>query len=407
MLVIAASVADATPDDQFKVSKLDVCAERVKFYTVDATQKDAYEYSPSGQSLANYDLHSANTNPRGVTTTAVGDKLWVVDGNKIVYVYDADGKSLGSWTANGLTTPEDVATNGTDVWIVDDGSNKVFKYAGGSGAGANRLSGSQNASFSFNLNSANANPKGIVTDGTFLWVVNDTTTDTVFKYKASDGSLVGSWTIDSQNGSPTGITLDPADVNHLWIVDRADRAVYRYNAATGRNTGSQTATYAFQLAASNSNVQGIADPPPAGGQAQAGNLATETVRSSATLNGQFFAGGSTTVRAPTTPARLLTDLRGALPQSNEAIRVAAHQRRTGESAFAYAPARRFTYEVRSESVRAALRLPARAQLADAVFDDASLDGFAAAQERDLPWVDAAEFSGRIASASDVALATFA
>ncbi len=264
VLVIAASTADSTPDDQFKISKLDVCAKAVKFYTVDATSDDTFEYGPSGQALANYNLDVANTNPRGVATTAAGNKVWIVDGSKKVHVYDQDGKPLGSWTANGLTTPEDIATNGTDIWIVDDGTNKVYRYVGGSGTGANRTSGSQNATSNFSLNSANANAKGIVTDGTHLWVVNDTsTTDKVFKYTLS-GTLVGSWTIDSNNGSPTGITIDPANVNHIWIVDSADDAVYRYNGATGRTSGSQAADHVFQLAGGNGDVQGIADPPPTG-----------------------------------------------------------------------------------------------------------------------------------------------
>ena len=196
-------------------------------------------------------------------TTAAGNKVWVVDGNKKVYVYDVDGVLLGSWTANGLTTPEDITTNGTDIWIVDDGANKVFKYAGSSGNGANRTSGSQNAASSFNLNSNNGNAKGIVTDGTHLWVVNDAASgaDKVFKYTLS-GSLVGSWTIDANNGSPTGITIDPANVNHIWIVDSADDAVYRYNGATSRTSGSQASDHVFQLAGGNGDAQGIADPPP-------------------------------------------------------------------------------------------------------------------------------------------------
>ena len=149
------------------------------------------------------------------------------------------------------------------MWIVDNGSNKVFKYSGGSGNGANRTSGSQNAASSFSLNSANGDAKGIVTDGTNIWVVNDAASgaDKVFKYTMS-GTLVGSWTIDSNNGSPTGITIDPTNVNHLWIVDSADDAVYRYNGATGRSSGSQAVDSVFQLAGGNGDAQGIADPPP-------------------------------------------------------------------------------------------------------------------------------------------------
>ena len=56
---------------------------------------------------------------------------------------------------------EGIATNGTDVWIVDDKTDKVYRYTGA----ASRSSGSQNAASSFSLNSGNQNPKDIVTDG--------------------------------------------------------------------------------------------------------------------------------------------------------------------------------------------------------------------------------------------------
>jgi hypothetical protein len=47
------------------------------------------------------------------------------------------------------------------------------------------------------------NPKDLVTDGQSLWVVNDASTDKVFKYSTA-GSLAGRWTIDSANRTPTG-----------------------------------------------------------------------------------------------------------------------------------------------------------------------------------------------------------
>ena len=66
------------------------------------------------------------------------------------------------------------------------------------------------------------------------------------------------------NGSPTGITIDPANVDHIWIVDSADDAVYRYNGAPAARPAARTPAHVFQLAGSNTNPQGIADPPPAG-----------------------------------------------------------------------------------------------------------------------------------------------
>ena len=182
-----------------------------------------------------------------------------MDTNKNVYVYNTSGGLLGSWTAGSLAsnaTVEGIATNGTDVWIIDDRQDKVFKYTGA----ASRLSGTQNAASSFNLNNSNTSPKDIVTDGTNLLVVNDSSTDKVFKYTLS-GSLVGSWTISGAGSSPTGITLNPSNVANLWIVDSGTKRVYQFDNAAGRTSGSQSPSTSFALAAGNTNPQGIADPP--------------------------------------------------------------------------------------------------------------------------------------------------
>ena len=123
-------------------------------------------------------------------------------------------------------------------------------------------SGSQNATNGFSLNSSNKNAKDIVTDGNYLWIVNDSNNDKVFKYTVA-GTYVGSWTISTiGGGSPTGITLDPANVSAIWIVDSGSRRVYQYDAAAGLTSGSKSANSSFALAAGNTNPQGIADPPP-------------------------------------------------------------------------------------------------------------------------------------------------
>jgi hypothetical protein len=237
----------------------------VKFYVVnDASADLSYRYAANGAPRGSSSLGAGNTAPRGVASTIVGDKTWVIDSNRKVYVYSASGSLLGSWTAGTLAnnaTPEGIATNGADVWIVDSKSDKVFRYAGA----ASRLSGSQNAAGSFNLNSGNGNAKDIVTDGQSLWVVDDAAkADKVFKYSAA-GSVIGSWTVDSANKSPTGITIDPANVSNIWIVDSGTDRVYQYTAAATRTGGSQSAAASFALAPGNTNPQGIADPPAPSG----------------------------------------------------------------------------------------------------------------------------------------------
>jgi hypothetical protein len=153
-----------------------------------------------------------------------------------------------------------IATDGTNIWLVDSSADKVYEYAGA----ASRLSGSQNAASNFSLaggKNGNANPQDIVTDGTSFWVVDGSKLK-VFKYTLS-GSLLGSWSIDPANAHPTGITINPNNVSDIWIVDSGTRKVYQYVGAAGRTSGSQNAGATFALAAGDTNPQGIADPPPA------------------------------------------------------------------------------------------------------------------------------------------------
>ncbi|MEJ7592803.1 MAG: S8 family serine peptidase [Planctomycetaceae bacterium] len=248
-----------------------------KFYVVnDAASDRTYEYSPTGNLNESYPLDISNVAPRGVASNAQGTTVWTVDSNRIVYVYNTSGVRLGSWIASGLVNGaqiEGISTSGTDVWLVDAKADKVYRYAGA----AARLSGTQSPISSFALNSGNKDPKDLVTDGVSIWVVNDSSTDKVFKYRISDSKLLGSWTITTPGvSSPTGLTIDPTNVRHIWIVDSGTDRVYQYNdTAILISSGYRSASAVFALANGNTNPQGIADPPPAS------NLLSSAIQASA------------------------------------------------------------------------------------------------------------------------------
>ena len=258
-------------DGQAIVSILD---NETKFFVVDdASTNRTFEYGSGGAGVEDYFLAADNTAPRGAASTSLGDKVWVVDANKKVYVYNASGGPLGSWSLGGLNSRANVqgiATNGTDVWVVDAYADKVYRYTDA----ANRIDGSPNVASSFSLNKSNKSSTDMVTDGTSLWVVDNSSVDKVFRYTMA-GTLASSWTITTSGAiNPTGITIDPANVGHIWIVDNGtttDR-VYQYNNAASLPSGSSKAADAyFALVAGNTNPQGIADPPARGSL-----LATET-----------------------------------------------------------------------------------------------------------------------------------
>jgi hypothetical protein len=85
-----------------------------------------------------------------------------VDGTKLkVFKYTLAGSLLGSWAID----PTDAHPTGitidpnhvSDIWIVDDGTDKVYQYVGA----ASRTSGSQNAAATFALAAGDTNPQGI------------------------------------------------------------------------------------------------------------------------------------------------------------------------------------------------------------------------------------------------------
>jgi sugar lactone lactonase YvrE len=243
--------------------------QAAKFYVVNEPNSGVggnlatFKYQASGTEQAPFSLGLNDLTPMGITANAAGTMEWVVDANKNVYVYSPGGTLLGSWSAGGLSSSAQltgIATNGTDIWLVDSYTDKVYKYTGA----ASRLSGSQSAASSFALvggHNGNTNPQDIVTDGTSFWVVDGTKLK-VFKYTLS-GSLLGSWAIDPANTHPTGITINPNNVSDIWIVDSGTLKVYQYIGAASRTSGSQNAAATFALAPGDTNPQGIADPPTA------------------------------------------------------------------------------------------------------------------------------------------------
>jgi hypothetical protein len=210
----------------------------------------------SGESAGTHSLTPANIDPRGVATTTRGETVWVVDASRTVFVYSQTGALLGSWTDTSLKTPTGIATDGTHLWIVDKGRDRVYYYANG----VSRRSGVVTATSAFALTSGNTNPEGLATDGSTLWVVNSSLPDQVFVYSTA-GELRGSWSLDAANSSPAGLTIDPTGASQdIWVVDGLQDQVYGYANARLRTSGSLAAAFSFALASDRRSPQDIADP---------------------------------------------------------------------------------------------------------------------------------------------------
>ena len=244
----AAMIAD--PTSQGTIIGDDIAA--TKFFVVDDKADQTFEYDAVGSALSGetWNLDGANAAARGAVSVD-GSTMWVVDSGKKVYVYDGDGALQGSWSAKGgLKTPQGIASDGTDVWIVDAFGDKALRYSGG----ASRISRTQGASSSFSL--AATNPSGITTNGTSIWIV-DSGTDTVYRYGISGGTPT-TWPLTAGNSSPTGITIDLSGAsNSIWVVDNGSDTVYEYD----RDTGALLGSFTLDTGVGNTNPQGIADPP--------------------------------------------------------------------------------------------------------------------------------------------------
>ena len=244
--------------------------ETIKFFVVNADDDSTFTYTESGGAVGNSLLAEENKDPRGLGTDADGEKIWVVDKNREVFVYDAEGDFETSWVANGIgKDAEGIAVHpdpsNNRIWIVTKEKKRVFRF----NSGKSKDGGSLSPNSSFALRSDNDHPKGLTTDGTFLWVVDDDGgTEKVFKYKYN-GQFLGSWEIgDSSLEEPRGITVDPNGGETIWIVDKKSGKVYQFDNATGVTSGTLNSSGMFPLAAGNEKPEGLADPfigtlPPA------------------------------------------------------------------------------------------------------------------------------------------------
>jgi hypothetical protein len=253
---VTVTVADDDGGTDSRSFTLQVTAiQNTRFFVVDRGRRATYLYDAQFASMGVWPLARRNAGPRGVAANPAGDTLWIVNHSKDVFAYDADGTLRGSWRAVDVRQPQDIATDGRHLWIVDDAQDRVFFYADA----AERRSGKWTATRSFPLHPDNGKPSGLATDGNRLWITDARCgRGRVFVYTL-DGQLLGSWSLDPANGHPRGITLQRS-TGDLWVVDQRDVQVYRYAQAAARTSGSPRADGTVPLAAGNRHPEGIADP---------------------------------------------------------------------------------------------------------------------------------------------------
>ncbi|QDV45476.1 hypothetical protein Enr13x_53550 [Stieleria neptunia] len=248
--------SDGTLDSNVATVEISVVA--TKFYVVDSTHGDVFRYGADSTWTDSESLDGSNTTPIGATSNSAGDRLWVLqDGGSTtqVFAYDREGLALGNWTAMGISGASGIGTDEIDIWVVESTSNAVHRFS----QSASITTGDLAPGSSFLLDGANQSPTGLTTDGMTIWVTDDVA-DKVFVYD-TNGTLLGQWELDPVNADASGITLNPGGGTDLWVVDRSDLSVFRYEDGQTTLSGTQSATGSAPLAPGNVSPEGIADPP--------------------------------------------------------------------------------------------------------------------------------------------------
>lgn len=170
--------------------------------------------------------------------------MWVVDyegrEHRNIYAYNMwtnnlawDGSRSGTSDFNAahldavdktetVAEPIGLWSDGTTMWVVDATTDTIYAYK--------MADKNPDPSKDITLDaSKNSDPGGLWSDGTTMWVV-DTHNDKIYAYKMADGSRDSSKDFDTL--IPAG-NLDPiglwSDGTTMWVSDSVDKKLYAYN----------------------------------------------------------------------------------------------------------------------------------------------------------------------------------
>ena len=199
--------------------------------------------------------------PRGITTD--GSNVYVADtgNNKIRQIAiatglvttlaggsGASGAADGTGTAAAFNSPQDITTDGANLYVADTGNNKIRKIVIASGAvssltGAANMAGAAGSADGAGTAATFNWPQGITTDGANLYVA-DTLNYKIRKIVLASGavsSLTGAANAAAGQGfadgsgttatfaDPVGITTDGSN---LYVVDFGNRKIRKIDIAT-------------------------------------------------------------------------------------------------------------------------------------------------------------------------------
>lgn len=145
---------------------------------------------------------AVGTNP--IACASDGANIWVVNNGSgnVTKLRSSDGANLG--TFNVRNDPRAAAFDGTYIWVTNNGNSNVTKLRASDGVSLGNFP-------------VNFPPAGIAFDGANMWVVHSA--GSVTKLRASDAADLGSFPAGTQ---PIGVAFDGT---YIWVSSYADQRV--------------------------------------------------------------------------------------------------------------------------------------------------------------------------------------
>ena len=174
---------------------------------------------------------AGNDNPKGIWSD--GTTMWVVDdGDGKIYAYILNtkardsAKDFNTLDAAGNDGPTGIWSDDTTMWVADGYDDKLYAY--------NMATKARDSDKDFNTleNAENERPEGIWSDGTTMWVA-DSSDDKIYAYSMDSKARVSSKDFNTlenaENERPEGIWSDGTT---MWVADYSDDKIYAYNLST-------------------------------------------------------------------------------------------------------------------------------------------------------------------------------
>ena len=144
----------------------------------------------------------------------------------------------------GIAQPEGIWSDGTTMWVMPWTGTKIHAF--------NMATKARDSSKDITIKTGLTNAQGITSDGTTMWLSDYLTTDTLFAHNISSKSYDSTKdiTLHADNNWATHLTSDGTTI---WVMDNADKKIYAYTASTRTRDTSKELT----LHADNSEPTGF------------------------------------------------------------------------------------------------------------------------------------------------------